>query len=347
MALALTGLGGSLSAVVFRSGVHRLEELRLGLLEVVPPLITLPTLGVIGGLISGLLVSRIAPAAGGSGVSHLIGYLHNRNIPINIKVALVKLIAGITAIGSGFPLGAEGPSVQMGGAVAWQIAKWVKAPKSFTKIIVSAGGGAGLAAVFNAPIAGIFFAIEELLHNTTPLVMGLVAVTAFWSDAWGTIFNWLGLDKEHGGFHGVYGFQIHSEHNVDVSFLPWDIIGLVVLGLIIGLLGEMYTRYLLKLGRISRKVCGERLVLKMVISGFSIGIIYALLPDIFHEFTELDNIVIDAVASPEFAIQTLLVMFATTGIAVASGAPGGLFMPMLTLGACSGLFISGFTYPPP
>ena len=92
---------------------------------------------------------------------------------INLKVALVKLIAGITAIGSGFPLGAEGPSVQMGGA-AWQIAKWIKAPKSFTKIIVSAGGGAGLAAVFNAPIAGLFFTIEELLHTTTPVVMGLL-----------------------------------------------------------------------------------------------------------------------------------------------------------------------------
>ena len=137
LSLALTGLCAALSAVVFRSGVHRLEELRLGFLGLIPPLVALPVLGAVGGLISGLLVSRIAPAAGGSGVSHLIGFLHNRPIPINLKVALVKLIAGITAIGSGFPLGAEGPSVQMGGAVAWQIAKWIKAPKSFTKIIVS------------------------------------------------------------------------------------------------------------------------------------------------------------------------------------------------------------------
>lgn len=342
LALALTGLSASLSAVLFRSGVHRLEELRLSLLSLIPPLVALPVLGAVGGLISGLLVSRIAPAAGGSGVSHLIGFLHNRPIPINIKVALVKLIAGITAIGSGFPLGAEGPSVQMGGAVAWQISKWIKAPKSFTKIIVSAGGGAGLAAVFNAPIAGLFFAIEELLHTTTPLVMGVVAVTAFWSDAWGAIFNWLGVDKENGGFHGVYGFQIYSEHDVDVSFLPIDIIGLVFLGFAIGLVGELYTRYLLNAGRLSSQLFKQRLVLKMVLSGLSIGIIYALLPEIFHEFTELDNLVIDAVASPSLALQTLLVMFATTGLAVASGAPGGLFMPMLTLGACSGLAICGF-----
>ena len=110
----------------------------------------------------------------------------------------------------------------------------------------------------------------------------------------------------------------------------------------IGLLGELYTRYLLRVGRLSSQIFGGRLVLKMVTGGLCIGIIYALLPDIFHEFTELDNLVIDAVASPSLALQTLLVMFATTGLAVASGAPGGLFMPMLTLGACSGLTVCGF-----
>ena len=70
--------------------------------------------------------------------------------------------------------------------------------KVFYKDNISAGGGAGLAAVFNAPIAGLFFTIEELLHTTTPVVMGVVAVTTFWSDAWGVVFNWLGVDKENG-----------------------------------------------------------------------------------------------------------------------------------------------------
>jgi len=59
------------------------------------------------------------------------------------------LISGIIAIGSGFPLGPEGPSVQMGGSVAWQMAKWLKAPTAFRRVIVAAGGGAGIAAVFS------------------------------------------------------------------------------------------------------------------------------------------------------------------------------------------------------
>jgi len=96
----------------------------------------------------------------------------------------------------------------MGGSVAWQIGSWLKAPKSFTKVLVSAGGGAGLAAVFNAPIAGLIFTMEELLHTTKPIILMVVGATVFWADAWGAIFNWMGLNKEHGSFHAVHGFQL-------------------------------------------------------------------------------------------------------------------------------------------
>ena len=191
LCLSLTALGGALTAVLFRSGVHNLEEIRLALMETIPPWVVLPGLGIVGGFISGTLVARFAPAAGGSGISHLVGYLHDRPIPMNLKVGFIKLISGVIAIGSGFPLGAEGPSVQMGGSVAWQIGSWLKAPKSFTKVLVSAGGGAGLAAVFNAPIAGLIFTMEELLQTTRPIVLMVVGVTVFWADAWGAILSWM------------------------------------------------------------------------------------------------------------------------------------------------------------
>ena len=341
LCLSLTALGGALTAVLFRSGVHNLEELRLDLMETIPPWIVLPALGIVGGLISGTLVARLAPAAGGSGISHLVGYLHDRPIPMNLKVGIVKLVSGVIAIGSGFPLGAEGPSVQMGGSVAWQIGSWLKAPKSFTKVLVSAGGGAGLAAVFNAPIAGLIFTMEELLHSTKPIILMVIGATVFWADAWGAIFNWMGLNKEHGSFHAVHGFQLSPEHNPIVKFLPIDIIYLIFLGVAVGLIAELYTRYLMKMQGISSNIFGKNVIIKMTICGGIIGLIYAILPDIFHEFTELDNLVIEGEASFYLAAKTFGVMFLTTGLAVASGAPGGLFMPMLTLGAAIGLTISG------
>ena len=341
LCLSLTALGGALTAVLFRSGVHNLEELRLNLMETIPSWIVLPTLGILGGFISGTLVARLAPAAGGSGISHLVGYLHDRPIPMNLKVGIVKLVSGVIAIGSGFPLGAEGPSVQMGGSVAWQIGAWLKAPKSFTKVLVSAGGGAGLAAVFNAPIAGLIFTMEELLHSTKPIILMVVGATVFWADAWGAIFNWMGLNKEHGSFHEIHGFQLSPEHDTIIKFLPIDILYLVILGIFVGLVAEVYTRYLIRMQKISGRIFGKSIVIKMVICGGIIGTIYALLPEIFHEFTELDNLVIEGEASFYLAAKTFAVMFLTTGLAVASGAPGGLFMPMLTLGAAIGLTISG------
>ena len=88
-------------------------------------------------------------------------------------------------------------------------------------------------------------------------------------------------------------------------------------------------------------VFGDKIVIKMTICGFVIGVLYALLPEVFHEFTELDNLIVEGEASAYLAAKTFLIMFITTGLAVASGAPGGLFMPMLTLGAAVGLVFSG------
>lgn len=159
LALMLTGLGAALTGVLFKAGVNALGSWRLQLLSELPAWGVLPALGATGGLISGLLISKLAPAASGSGVSHIMAFLQHRAVPMGLQVGLVKLIAGIVAIGSGFPLGPEGPSVQMGGSVAWQFARWLKAPVSFRRVIVAAGGGAGLAAVFSAPIGGFIYEI--------------------------------------------------------------------------------------------------------------------------------------------------------------------------------------------
>ena len=96
-----------------------------------------------------------------------MGFLKHRAVPMGLQVGLVKLVAGIVAIGGGFPLGPEGPSVQMGiccladGALA-------EGPVAFRRVIVAAGGGAGIAAVFSAPIGGFVYAVEELLHSARP-----------------------------------------------------------------------------------------------------------------------------------------------------------------------------------
>ena len=97
LTLMLTGLGAALTGVLLKSGVHALNHWKLNLLKEIPSWIVLPSLGGIGGLLSGLLISRVAPSASGSGVSQIMGFLRHRYIPMGLKVGLVKLIAGIIA----------------------------------------------------------------------------------------------------------------------------------------------------------------------------------------------------------------------------------------------------------
>ena len=335
LALSLTGLGAAITGLLFKSGIHLLADWRLELLHDLPAWIVLPVLGATGGLISGSLVANLAPAAGGAGITHIMGFLRHRAVPMGLQVGLVKLVAGIIAIGSGFPLGPEGPAVQMGGSVAWQMSRWLRAPVAFRRVIVAAGGGAGIAAVFSAPIGGFIYAIEELLHSARPVVLLLVIITTFSADTWADVLGGGGLD-------GTLGFQLEREYTPLVKFLPIDFAYLIGLGAMIGLLAELYTRYVLSMQRQGNRWFGDRLVLRMTISGLILGAVYAALPTTFHDPNQLQHLIADGKADIRLALASFVVLFFSTGLAAASGAPGGLFMPMLTLGGAIGLACGGW-----
>ncbi len=346
-ALILTGFGAAITGVLFKTGVHQLDDWRLELLKRFPVWIVLPTIGGLGGFISGTLIEKVSPAAGGSGVSQIMAYLRHKKVPMNIKVGLVKLISGIIAIGSGFPLGPEGPSVQMGGSVAWQMAKWLKAPIAFRRVIVAAGGGAGIAAIFSAPIGGFIYAIEELLNSARPVVLLLVVITTFWADTWADVFQAIGLDTNAGGFDNILGFQLQREYTPKIDFLPVDLFYLILLGIIIGILAEIYCRYIITMQKKGNAWFKNKFIFRMTLSGIIIGSFYSALPDTFHHLNELQNLIAEGEATLFLSLSTFIILFISTGIAAASGAPGGLFYPMLILGGsiglASGIWIENFT----
>ena len=340
--LLLTGLGASITSIFFKTGIYFINNWRLALLDQFPSIAVLPIFGALGGAIAGYLIKNIAPAAKGSGVSQIMGFLRHKKVPMNIRVGLVKLISGIIAIGSGFPLGPEGPSVQMGGSVAWQMAKWLKAPTAFRRVIVAAGGGAGIAAVFSAPLGGFVYAIEELLNSARPVILLLVVITTFIADSSADIIQALGLDPKAGGFDFNLGFLIQKEYDPSVFFLPIDFIYLVLLGIIIGIFAELYSRFVLLMQNLGKKWYKNKFVLKMSICGLILGSIYAFLPNTFHNLDELQKIIAEQNTSIGIALLAVLVLFITTGLAAASGAPGGLFYPMLTLGGSIGLIMGSW-----
>ena len=337
LALALTGLGAAITGLLFTSGINLLWNWRLDLLNDFPAWVVLPSLGALGGMVSAWLVTNLSPAAGGAGITHIMGFLNHRSVPMGLRVGLVKLVAGIIAIGSGFPLGPEGPAVQMGGSVAWQMSRWLRAPVAFRRVIVAAGGGAGIAAVFSAPIGGFIYAIEELLHSARPVVLLLVIITTFSADTLADVLGFLGLNPGGGVLNSTIGFQLEREYTPLVRFLPVDLLYLVALGVVIGVLAELYTRYVLTMQRQGSRWFGDRLILRMTVSGLVLGCVYAALPDAFHNPSELKHLIGAGKADISLALASFVVLFFSTGLAAGSGAPGGLFMPMLTLGGAIGL----------
>ena len=332
IALLLTGLGASITSVSFKTGIYFINNWRMNLLDKYPPFIVLPLFGLVGGGMSGFLIKNFAPAAKGSGVSQMMGFLRHKQVPMNLKVGLIKLISGIIAIGSGFPLGPEGPSVQMGGSVAWQMAKWLRAPVAFRRVIVAAGGGAGIAAVFSAPLGGFVYAIEELLNSARPVILLLVIITTFIADS-SAIFLQGGIDE--------------PTYKIEFLFSRLDFIRLILLGAFIGIIAELYSKYILMMQNFGKRLYKNKFVLKMSICGFILGSIYSILGDEFHYLDNLKTIIVTQTdIDIKLPILTVFVLFITSGLAAASGAPGGLFYPMLILGGAIGLILGSSSWIP-
>ncbi len=109
------------------------------------------------------LVRRYSPLASGSGIPQVEAALvHEKPFAPLARLIVVKFAGGVFAIGSGLALGPEGPSVQMGAAGARILADALRRPWRDVRALIAAGAGAGLAAAFNAPIAGAVFVLEEL-----------------------------------------------------------------------------------------------------------------------------------------------------------------------------------------
>jgi CIC family chloride channel protein len=143
----------------------------------------LPLLG--GALGAGLavgLVSRLAPEAAGSGIPHLKAGLYWLRSMRWQTIVPVKFFGGVIGIGSGLALGREGPTVQMGGAVGAAVAHWLRVNPRERQTLIAAGAGAGLAAAFNAPLAGLIFVLEELQRHFAPTLIGAAFIAAVTAD---------------------------------------------------------------------------------------------------------------------------------------------------------------------
>jgi chloride channel protein, CIC family len=326
---SVIGLVAALSAVLLKFGSGALGTWRVHTSYLFPAWIVLPLVGVGFGFLAGWLVERLAPEASGSGIPQVKASL--ANVPMNLswRVASVKLLSAIIAIGSGLTLGRQGPTVQVGAGLAAGMSRLVPTSPDHRRQMIAAGAGAGLAAAFNAPIAGVLFIIEELLQDLSGLTLGTAIIASFIG---GVVSRLLG---------GGSLLLNLPETKLSSSFLLTEIPFYLLLGICAGLFAALFNLGLIYSIKLYRRL-HVRLPIRIGLAGLTSGIIVALLPESFRDNTGLREFVIATSGNASLAAIAFIAQFFLTLVAFGSGAPGGLFAPSLILGSCLGHIIGIF-----
>src|SRR5205085_61894 len=179
------GLLVGLVAVAFREALREAEHLRLALAALAhenwlwAP--ALPLLGACGAALAVYLVRRVAPETTGSGIPHVKAVLYGTR-SMRRRILPVKFVGGIAGIGGGLVMGREGPTIQMGAAVGHMVSGWFECTAREKRTLIAAGAGAGLAAAFNAPLAGLVFVLEEVQRDFSPAIFSATLIAAAVAD---------------------------------------------------------------------------------------------------------------------------------------------------------------------
>jgi CIC family chloride channel protein len=268
------------------------------------------------------LVRRFSPYASGSGIPQVEAVLKDELPPPPPRLLLVKFLGGLLAIGSGLALGREGPSVQMGAAIANRVGRLSRRTWLDSKVMMAAGAGAGLATAFNAPIAGAVFVLEELVRRfeTRTAIAALGAsATAI---AVARVF--LGAAPDFAVAPLAYA-----------GARTWPLFA--TLGAAAGLAGMLYNAALLYTLAVADRLARWPVEVRAAVIGAFVGVLGWFLPDLVGGGDDITQHVLAGTTSLAFLPLAFLLRFGLGAVSYATATPGGLFAPLLVLGAQLGL----------
>lgn len=274
-----------------------------------------------GAAVAVALVRRYAPEAAGSGIPHVEAVMYGFRSMAWRRVVAVKFTGGASALGAGMALGREGPTVQMGAAVGQALARRLGATPREALALLAAGAGAGLAAAFNAPLAGVVFVVEELQRDFSPGVFTPAFIASVTADV---------VTRVASGQRPV--FSVHVPAVPPLEALPVY----CLIGLLAGLLGVAFNQGLLaSLNLFDRTRRMPSLAVGGAV-GALLGVVGAFAPSLLGDGHALiDDLLRDP--SPFTTLAGLFaIRYAMTMVSYGCGAPGGIFAPLLLLGAVVG-----------
>ncbi len=274
-------------------------------------------LGGICWIVSVLLKKE--PMISGSGIPQIEGEFHEKLKANPVRVLFLKIIGGSLSILGGLSLGREGPSIQLGGMGGLFVSQKLHRDGEEKNFLLLCGAAAGLSAAFNAPLAGVLFAVEEVYKTISPSLLFSVMVSSVSADF---------LSKLFFGTESVFSFPFTAQIPLEQYWI------LILLGVLVGLLGFVFNKTLLFGQKQIQKM--KNPFIRLLIPFFSAGVLAVFLPQVLgggHSMIEL-------LCEPEFylpfGILLLVVKFLFSVLSFGSGAPGGIFFPLLVLGAYIG-----------
>lgn len=316
------GLFTGLLVALFRLVLEKAEELRGTLVDMAHQsfLLVFMALFILVFIVMAVAFCyRKEPLCSGSGIPQVKGELKGQIEADWLQVIIAKFLGASLAIGGGLSLGREGPSIQLGAMVGKGFSRVTKRLRTEEKMLMTCGAGAGLSAAFGAPLAGVVFSLEEMHKNfSTDILLSTMAATVTADFVSSYIF----------GLKPV--FNIALEANLPLSRY-WMVI---LLGLILGFFGVFYNFTIRKVQDLYAKIKNKtvRIAIPFVaVIGLAIWFPSALgSGNWLVDQVSQGNMVIGAI------IALLVIKFIFSMVSFGSGAPGGIFLPLLVIGAVTG-----------
>jgi chloride channel protein, CIC family len=273
--------------------------------------------------IAASLVRRISPQAVGSGIPHVEAVLNGQLPEARFRIIPVKFIGGALAIGAGLALGREGPSVHMAATLGHLAGKIFRRNWPDCRVLLAAGAGAGLATAFNAPIAGAIFVLEELVRRFE-LRIAIAALGASAS----------AISVSRAILGDGQDFHLGALVMPDLAIRPL----FFVLGALAGVMAVIYNRVLLQTMATVDRFDHVPVEVRAALIGAAVGALAWFLPDLVGGGDPITQRTLLGVGTLALLPQIFLLRLALGSLSYSAGTPGGLFAPMLVLGAQFGLF---------